>query len=171
MSACERSSCIWPSTNLLLEYVPYMHYLIQIRGGVRPVHTFYNFRPHCTHWPPKPCMGVFVEKYKVLVHRTRKRVHKCLNDLISIVEAGQVPIYDDIQVSRTLIGHPALTSNDAPQNLLCFWAQQSLNRSFYLYTCPLPLLKEKVGFISKHYPSMFTKSVNFFKILLHNSGP
>ena len=46
------------------------------------------------------------------------------------MEPCQISLKDGVQVSRTIIGDPTLTSNDAPYNLLRHWAQQSLSRSF-----------------------------------------
>ena len=70
--------------------------------------------------------------------------HTCLIDLISIVEPGQISFKDGVQVSRTIIGDPTLTSNDAPYNLSRFWEQQSLNRSFY-YHIRLQLLLQEIN--------------------------
>ena len=51
--------------------------------------------------------------------------HKCLIDLMLIVEPGHISFMDGVQVSKTIIGDPTLSSNDAPHNLSRFWAQQS----------------------------------------------
>jgi len=55
------------------------------------------------------------------------KAHTCLLDLILIVVPGQIFFNDGVQVCRTIIGDPTLTSNDSPHNLSCFWTQQSLN--------------------------------------------
>ena len=41
------------------------------------------------------------------------------------MEPGQISFKDSVQVSRTIIEDPTLTSNDAPHNLSGFCAQQS----------------------------------------------
>jgi len=82
--------------------------------------------------------GISVHKHRVLIHSTNIRVTNALLDLISIVEPGQISIVEPgqiffkygVQVSRTIIGDPTITSNDAPQNLRRFWVHQSLNRIF-----------------------------------------
>jgi len=75
------------------------------------------------------------------------------------VEPGQISFEDGVQVSRTIIGDPTLTSNDAPHNLPRFWAQQSLNRYFYHHKRLQPLLKQKIALISRHCSSMYTTFV------------
>ena len=128
-------------------------------GSGQSIHSIFSPSMYSLTTHPSPVRtGVSVEKHKGLVHRTRIWVHSCLNYLIYIVEAGQVSSNDDKQVSWTLIEHPALTSNDAPRNLICFWAQQSLHRPFYHHT--LLLFKDKLGLISKHYSLMFTNLVD-----------
>ena len=59
------------------------------------------------------------------------------------MKPGQISIKDGVHVSRTIIGDPTLTSNDAQHNLSRFWAQQSLNRFVYHHARLQPLLKER----------------------------
>jgi len=103
--------------------------------------------------------GVSVKKPQSHGPQHQYKNHTCLVDLISIVVPGQLFFNDGVQVSRTILGDPILTRNDAPHNLSCFWAQPSLNRSFYHHTCLQPLSKERNCLISQHCSSMFTKSV------------
>jgi len=77
---------------------------------------------------------------------------------IIIMEPGQISFKDGVQVSRTLIGDPILTNNNAPHNLSRFWAQQSLNCSFYHHTCLQTLLKER------NWPDQLTLFFNVHKI-------
>jgi len=44
----------WPCSDPSLKYFPYMLYWINIRGGGKPVHTFFCFRAQCTHWQHQP---------------------------------------------------------------------------------------------------------------------
>jgi len=133
----------WPITCMFLEYVPYMLCWINMRGwsgqSIHPISFALSVLIDTTSPARK---GVFVHNHSPGPQHQCKG-YKCLIDLISIVVPGQIFFKDGVQVSRTIIGDPTLTSNDAPHNLSCFWAQQSLNRSFYHHTCPQPFSKER----------------------------
>ena len=88
--------------------------------------------------------------------------HKGLIDLISLVEPGQISFNDDVQVSRSIIGDPTLTSNEAQHNLSCSRAQKSLIWSFYHHTVSNHYWRKEIGLISKHCSQMYTKSVGIF---------
>jgi len=103
-----------------------------------------SFRTQCTHWQNKPgTEGRFRPQPQSPGPQHQFKGTKCLIDLISLEVPGQIFFKDGVQVCRTTIGDPTLTSNDAPHNLSCFWAQQSLNRSFYHHTFLQPLSKER----------------------------
>jgi len=132
----------WPSTCMFLGFVPYMLLFDLHEEIVRPVHTSYSFRAQCNHWQNKPCTkGDFRPWAQSPGPQHQHKGHKCLIDLIAIGEPGQISFKDGVQVSRTIICDPAITSNDAPHNLSCYWMQQSLNRSLYHHTRLQPLLK------------------------------
>ena len=137
----------WLSTCMFLGFVPYSYMLLLNlhEGIVRPVHISYSFRTQCNHWQNKPdTEGHSVHKHKVLVHSTTIRVTNALLILSrKWNEPGQISFKDGVQVRRTLIRDPTITSNDAPHNLSRFYMQHSLNRSLYDYTRLTPLLKER----------------------------
>jgi len=108
----------WPRTCMFLEYVPYNLCWINMRGGsgqsIHPILFALSVLIDTTSPAPK---GVSVQNHKVLVHSTSIRAINAFFDLILIVVPGQIFFKDGVQVCRTIIGDPTLTSNDAPHNL------------------------------------------------------
>ena len=79
----------WPRTDLLLEYVLYMHALLEGDGQASPYVLFFFalnvFIVRCRQ-------AFLVKKHNVQAHNISIRVHKCVNDLILIVNAGQITV-------------------------------------------------------------------------------